>query len=107
LTTSIPETNINQIYKNQKEIMKMKNIENMKALNDMAMEAVAGGDDDYTVVDAFVDWLLSPVEEALNNIADNVAGGSDDDDRPLPFPQNRRGNKAPFEAPHKAGPLFL
>ena len=63
----------------------MKNIENMKALNDMAMEAVAGGDDDYTVVDAFVEWLLSPIGDALNS----VAGG--DEDRPLPFPQDRRG----------------
>ena len=80
----------------------MKNLENMKALDEIEMAKVAGGDDDYTVVDAFVDWLLSPVEEALNNIADNVAGGSDDDDRPLPFPQNRRGNKAPFEAPHNS-----
>ena len=85
----------------------MKNLENMKALDEIELVKVSGGDEDYTVVDAFVDWLLSPVEEALNNIADNVAGGSDDDDRPLPFPQNRRGNKAPFEAPHKVGPLFL
>ena len=67
----------------------MKNIENMKALNDMAMEAVAGGDDDWTVVDAIVEWLLGPIEDALNNIVVS-------DDRPLPFPQNRRGNKAPF-----------
>ena len=60
----------------------MKNIENMKALSDMAMEAVAGGDDDYTVVDAFVDWLLGPIEDALNNIVVS-------DDRPLPFSQDR------------------
>ena len=82
----------------------MKTLENMKALDEIELAKVAGGDDDYTVVDASVDWLLSPVEEALNNIADDVAGG---EDRPLPFPQNRRGNKAPLEAPHKAGPLFL
>ena len=56
----------------------MKNIENMTKLNDMAMAAVAGGDDDRTVVDAFVDWLLSPIEDALNNIV--VSNG----DRPLP-----------------------
>ena len=61
----------------------MKNIENMKALDDMAMEAVAGGDDDWTVIDAFVEWLLSPLSDAV--------GGSS---RPLPFPQDRRGNKA-------------
>ena len=36
----------------------MKNIENMKALNDMAMEAVAGGDDDRTIFDVFVEWLI-------------------------------------------------
>lgn len=31
----------------------------MKALSDMAMEAVAGGDDDdRTVFDVFVDWLI-------------------------------------------------
>ena len=36
----------------------MKNIVNMKALNDMAMEAVAGGDDDRTIFDVFVDWLI-------------------------------------------------
>ena len=76
----------------------MKNLENVKALNDMEMAKVAGGDEDYTVVDAFVEWLLSPIADALNN----VAGGSDDDDRPLPFPQDRRGNKAPVEAPFKA-----
>ena len=70
----------------------MKNIENMKALNDMAMEAVAGGDDDRTVVDAFVDWLLTPIGEVLESIADSI----DSTDRPLPFPQDRRGNKAPF-----------
>ena len=75
----------------------MKNLENMKALDEIEMAKVAGGDDDYTVVDAFVEWLLSPIADALNN----VAGGSDDDDRPLPFPQDRRGNKAPVEAPSR------
>ena len=55
----------------------------------MVMAKVAGGDDDRTVVDAFVDWLLGPIEDALNNIVVS-------DDRPLPFPQDRRGNKAPF-----------
>ena len=69
----------------------MKNIENMKALNDMAMEAVTGGDDDRTVVDAFVEWLLSPIADAIGSLADSTDG----DDRPLPFPQDRRGNKHP------------
>jgi hypothetical protein len=77
-----------QIYKKQKEIIKMKNIENMTKLNDMVLAEVAGGDDDRTIVDDFVDWLLSPIEYALNNVVS--------DDRPLPFPQDRRGNKAPL-----------
>lgn len=76
----------------------MKNLENMKALDEIELVKVSGGDDDYTVVDAFVDWLLSPIEDALNNISVSDS----DDDRPLPFPQNRRGNKAPFEAPHNS-----
>ena len=70
----------------------MKNIENMTKLNDMAMAAVAGGGDyGRTIVDDFVDWLLAPVGEFVGALADAI----DSDDRPLPFPQNRRGNKAP------------
>ena len=61
----------------------MKNIENKTKLNDMELAAVAGGDDDWTVVDAFVEWLLS-------HLSDAVDGSS----RPLPFPQDRRGNRA-------------
>ena len=79
----------------------MKNLENVKALDEIEMAKVAGGDEDYTVVDAFVEWLLSPIADALNN----VAGGSDDDDRPLPFPQDRRGNKAPMAPQAPARPL--
>ena len=60
--------------------MKMKNIENMNALGDIAMKAVAGSGDDRTVVDAFVARLQSPIADAL--------GG---ENRPLPFTQNRRG----------------
>ena len=75
----------------------MKNIENMNALGDMAMEAVVGGDYDRTIVDDFVDWLLAPVGEFVNALADAI----DSDDRPLPFPQNRRGNKAPSAPMHK------
>ena len=66
----------------------MKNLENMKALDEIEMAKVAGGgNDDYTPVDAFVDFLLTPIENALYILADD----SDDDDRPLPFPQDRRG----------------
>ena len=58
----------------------MKNIEKMKALNDMELAAIAGGDDDRTIVDDFVEWLLSPIGEALNAIADSISST----DRPAP-----------------------
>ena len=35
----------------------MKNLENMKALDEIELVKVAGGDEDYTVVDAFFEWL--------------------------------------------------
>ena len=61
----------------------MKNLENMKALDEIELVKVAGGDEDYTVVDAFVEWLLSPIADALNNV-----GGD-------------KHVKAPLEALHK------
>ena len=62
----------------------MKNIENMNALNDMAMEAVAGGyDDDHTIFDTFVEWLIQ--------LPTHFPEETPDDDRPLPFSQDRRG----------------
>ena len=68
----------------------MKNLENMNALNDMEMAAVAGGyDDDHTIFDTFVEWLI---QLPTNYPEDDPTDG----DRPLPFPQNRRGNKTPF-----------
>ena len=36
-------------------------------------------------------WI-TPIGEVLESIADSI----DSTDRPLPFPQDRRGNKAPF-----------
>ena len=72
----------------------MKNLENMKALDEIEMAKVAGGyDDDHTIFDTFVEWLI---QLPTNYPEDDPS----DDDRPLPFPQDRRGNKAPFEAPH-------
>ena len=72
----------------------MKNLENMNAINEMEMAKVAGGyDDDHTIFDTFVEWLI---QLPTNYPEDDPS----DDDRPLPFPQDRRGNKAPFEAPH-------
>lgn len=65
----------------------MKNIENMNALGDMAMAEVAGGE--------IPDWLLpllphdDPTQFQPIDLGDDIG-------RPLPFPQDRRGNKAPF-----------
>ena len=53
----------------------MKNIENMSAINDMEMEAVAGG----------MIWPGIPPLDPFNPLNES---------RPLPFPQDRRGNKA-------------
>lgn len=81
----------------------MKNIENMNALDDMAMAEVAGaGDFDRTIVDDFVDWLSAPVGEFVDALADAI----DSDDRPLPFPVVL-GGKTPIEAPRKSPYVVL
>ena len=36
----------------------MKNLENMKALDEIELVKVAGGDDDHTIFDTFVEWLI-------------------------------------------------
>jgi len=56
----------------------MKNIENMNALGDMEMAEVAGG----------MIWPGIPPLDPFNPLNEN---------RPLPFPQDRRGNKAPLD----------
>ncbi|MBQ6928312.1 MAG: hypothetical protein IJQ36_08375 [Oscillospiraceae bacterium] len=56
----------------------MKNIKNMNALDDMEMAAVAGG----------MIWPGIPPLDPFNPLNEN---------RPLPFPQDRRGNKAPLD----------
>ena len=56
----------------------MKNIENRNALGDMEMAEVGGG----------MIWPGIPPLDPFNPLNEN---------RPLPFPQDRRGNKAPFE----------
>ena len=62
----------------------MKNIENMNVLNEMEMKKVVGGyDDNHTIVDTFVEWLIQ--------LPFNYPEETPDDDRPLPFPQDRRG----------------
>ena len=74
----------------------MKILENMKALDEIELVKVAGGyDDNHTIFDTFVEWLIQlPTHYPEDDPTDG--------DRPLPFPQDRRGNKAPVEAPHNS-----
>ena len=60
----------------------MKNLENVKALNDMEMANVAGG----------MIWPGIPPLDPFNPLNENNAPV--EANRPLPFPQDRRGNKA-------------
>ena len=64
----------------------MKNLENVKALNNMEMAKVAGG----------MIWPGIPPLDPFNPLNENKAPV--EANRPLPFPQDRRGNKAPVEA---------
>ena len=72
----------------------MKELEKKNALNEVEEEKVAGGFD----WPAIPDFGPNPYDPVI--LPDLEAG------RPLPFPQDRMGNKAPveapFEAPHKA-----
>jgi hypothetical protein len=68
----------------------MKNLENVKALNDMEMANVAGG----------MIWPGIPPLDPFNPLNENKAPV--EANRPLPFPQDRRGNKAPVEAPNNS-----
>ena len=58
--------------------MKMKNLENVKALNDMEMAKVAGG----------MIWPGIPPLDPFNPLNENKAPV--EANRPLPFPQDRR-----------------
>ena len=77
----------------------MKILENVKALNEMDLTKIAGGyDDNHTIFDTFVEWLIQlpthyPDEDDTKAV------------RPLPFPQDRRGNKAPMAPQAPARPL--
>ena len=68
----------------------MKELENKKALNEVEEEKVAGG----------MIWPGIPPLDPFNPINENKAPV--EANRPLPFPQDRRGNKAPVEAPHNS-----
>ena len=77
----------------------MKNIENMNALGDMEMAKVAGGDGLPTIFNPGPDVVAMGQEKDIvtdpgNNLYPPLG-------RPLPFPQDRRGNKAPVEVPSK------
>jgi len=68
----------------------MKNLENVKMLNEQEIEMVAGG----------MIWPGIPPLDPFNPLNENKAPV--EANRPLPFPQDRRGNKAPVEAPHNS-----
>ena len=67
----------------------MKELENKKELNEVEEEKVAGG----------MIWPGIPPLDPFNPLNENKAPV--EANRPLPFPQDRRGNKAPVEAPNK------
>ena len=68
----------------------MKNLENVKMLNEQEIEMVAGG----------MIWPGIPPLDPFNPLNENRAPV--EANRPLPFPQDRRENKAPVEAPHNS-----
>ena len=68
----------------------MEELENKKALNEVEEEKVAGG----------MIWPGIPPLDPFNPLNENKAPV--EANRPLPFPQDRRGNKAPVEAPHNS-----
>ena len=44
----------------------MKNLENMKALNEMELAKVAGGDDNTSILDVCRDWMMRmPTEVSI------------------------------------------
>ena len=65
----------------------MKELENKKTLNEVEEEKVAGGRGDGL--------------PTIFNPGPDVTAGQENG-RPLPFPQDRRGNKAPVEVPHNS-----
>ena len=67
----------------------MEDLENKKELNEVEEEKVAGG----------MIWPGIPPLDPFNPLNENKAPV--EANRPLPFPQDRRGNKAPVEAPNK------
>ena len=68
----------------------MEDLENKKELNEVEEEKVAGG----------MIWPGIPPLDPFNPLNENKAPV--EANRPLPFPQDRRGNKAPVEAPHNS-----
>lgn len=68
----------------------MEDLENKEELNEVEEEKVAGG----------MIWPGIPPLDPFNPLNENKAPV--EANRPLPFPQDRRGNKAPVEAPHNS-----
>ena len=65
----------------------MKDLEDMRELNEVEEEKVVGGRGDG------LPTIFNPGPDVT---------AEQENGRPLPFPQDRRGNKAPFEAPHNS-----
>jgi hypothetical protein len=80
-------------------VIKMKELENKKALNEVEEEKVAGGDGLPTIFNPGPDVTAGQEKDIVTDPANNLYPPLG---RPLPFPQDRRGNKAPVEAPHNS-----
>ena len=72
----------------------MKNIENMNVLNDIEMAKVAGGDGLPTIFNPGPDVTMGQEKDIVTDPGNNLYPPLG---RLLPFPQDRRGNKAPYD----------
>ena len=75
----------------------MKELENMNVLNEVEEEKVVGGD---------LPTIFNPGPDVTSGMEKDIFTDPENHfypplGRPLPFPQDRRGNKAPVEAPEK------
>jgi hypothetical protein len=78
----------------------MKELENVKVLNEVEEEKIAGGRGDGlpTIFNPGTPIELGQKKDIVTDPANNLYPPLG---RPLPFPQDRRGNKATVEAPSK------
>ena len=71
----------------------MKNLENAKVLNEVEINEVTGGDGLPTIFNPGTPFALGQKKDQTTDPANHLYPPLG---RPLPFPQDRRGNKAPF-----------